>query len=216
MTSINEHFTFQYSQPDEYHFSHDSVFFARSVYELTKSESLAGKNLLDLCCGCGIIGLDYLYHRFKEAMDLPTSVNFFDVQTEFEPHIHANIKRSGLPLKKTEVTLRNYASDSTERSMNCYDLILCNPPYFHSRNGKLGASTVRNRCHFFLDSSFKELIQFMIASLTKNGRSYFLSRDSKDHGEDLRKLLTQLCDTTATWTEMPQIRGTLMFQITKF
>lgn len=215
MSSINEHFTFHYSQPDEYHFSHDSVFFARAVYELTKAESLAGKNLLDLCCGCGIIGLDYLYHRFKDNRDLPGSVNFFDVQTEFEKHILNNIERSGLPLPKTAVTLRNYASDASASLVNCYDLILCNPPYFHLRNGKLGSSPMRNRCHFYLDSSFAELIEFMISSLTKNGRSYFLSRDFRDHGEDIRKLLTQLCDTTATWNELPQIRGTLMFQITK-
>lgn len=62
VSSINKYPTFHYSQPSDYHFSHDSVFLAREIFE-RHSDQLAKGNvqILDLCAGCGIVGMIYYF-----------------------------------------------------------------------------------------------------------------------------------------------------------
>ncbi|MBV2168118.1 MAG: hypothetical protein KUL82_05355 [Bdellovibrio sp.] len=65
MSSINPHYTFHYSQPEEYRFSHDSVMLARKVFERVSASAMENWRGLDLCSGCGIVGLDFLFHALK-------------------------------------------------------------------------------------------------------------------------------------------------------
>ena len=62
MSSINNFFTFNYQQPNEYHFSHDSVFLARKAFEYVQSNYTSYDQVLDLCAGCGVVGLDFFFH----------------------------------------------------------------------------------------------------------------------------------------------------------
>ncbi len=182
MSSINPHFTFNYSQPEEYRFSHDSVFLARKVFELMTSEEIQNMRGLDLCSGCGIIGLDFLFHCQKEWGMVPTSFDFLEVQDVYRPHFAENVARLGAVKTKIQFVNRNYTCLQEPDFKEKYDLILCNPPYFFANKGTLSPSEFKNRCRFFMDSGFTELLIGISASLAPQGKAYLLLRDLSEHG----------------------------------
>lgn len=206
MSSLNPHFTFLYSQPKEYHFSHDSVFLARRVFEILQSQGFAGKQALDLCAGCGIVGLDFLYHCEKEQTQLVESFDFLEVQDVYLSHFTENLKRSELQNTTTQFILGSYAKlkEQTEK----YDLILCNPPYFRVGQGKMSPSDFKNRCRFFIDSDFQTLLEVMRDSLSDSGQAFFLLRDLTDHGFDAQKEAEKILSTKGSLIRLGDIRGT--------
>jgi len=74
--------TFEYSQPDEYHFSHDSVFLARRVFEFLRDKNIDPKTALDLCAGSGVIGLDLMFHLRSGGKQRPQVFDFLEVQEQ--------------------------------------------------------------------------------------------------------------------------------------
>ncbi len=77
-----------YVQPNEYHFSLDSVQLAQRVaqYFLQKPNSVSLlKNVLDLCAGTGVIGIEFL-HIFPQIENL----HFIEVQSEYETYYLQN------------------------------------------------------------------------------------------------------------------------------
>ncbi|MFV8258812.1 methyltransferase [Bdellovibrio bacteriovorus] len=192
MSSLNPHFTFSYSQPEEYRFSHDSVFLARQVFELM-SEDLSPRTALDLCSGCGIVGLDFLYHCKQEQRPYPANFDFMEVQEVYRDHFEKNLTAFGDNLPSVNFVNQNYESLLTPEFSGRYDLILSNPPYFRINQGKLSPSEFKNRCRFFIDSDFTNLIRGIDAALKPQGRAYILLRDLQDHGwnplEEARRLL---------------------------
>ncbi|ASD62959.1 methyltransferase [Bdellovibrio bacteriovorus] len=192
MSSLNPHFTFNYSQPEEYRFSHDSVFLARQVFELL-NEDLGTMTALDLCSGCGIVGLDFLYHCKSENRAYPSGFDFMEVQDVYREHFEKNRAAFGDNPPSVNFVNQNYESLRTAEFSGRYDLILSNPPYFRINQGKLSPSEFKNRCRFFIDSDFTNLIRGIDAALKPQGRAYILLRDLQDHGwnplEEARRLL---------------------------
>ncbi|MBY0316866.1 MAG: methyltransferase [Bdellovibrionales bacterium] len=188
MSTINPHYTFEYSQPDEYRFSHDSVFMAREIFERYREQDLSGFDILDLCSGCGIIGLDLLFHLRKENRALPRSIDFVEVQETYREHFIENLRRCGNTTSSLRFLCQNY--EALLNSPKKYDLIVCNPPYFQVHQGKLSPSEFKNRCRFFIDSSLEVLLQVLETILKPNGAAYFLFREtSKLKIMDLQKLI---------------------------
>jgi tRNA1Val (adenine37-N6)-methyltransferase len=184
MASINSFPTFKYSQPEDYHFSHDSVFLARQIFEKHKNE-LVNYQILDLCAGCGVVGIDLVFHQLKESI-FKGEIDFIEIQDVYKNHFEKNKKllMSEFPdhdLKMNWIQ-KNYAEIQDDKK---YDLIVSNPPYFLKESGVLSDNEFKNRCRFFLDSGWKELILFMQNSLKANGKAYFLVRD------ELKKMIEQ-------------------------
>jgi tRNA1Val (adenine37-N6)-methyltransferase len=206
MSSINEHYTFSYSQPEAYRFSHDSVFLARQVFERTRGRSFT--RALDLCAGCGIVGLDYLFHRREAGLALPAQFDFLEVQDEYAPHFALN--RAQLDEVPTRFLRQNY-EDLTET----YDLILCNPPYFRLAQGRLSPSDFKNRCRFFIDAEFGALFAAIERALSPMGTAYVLLRDQNAHGwqppAEARKSLSDACD----FSRIGDVRGTGLYAVQK-
>lgn len=202
MSSINHYPTFNYSQPDAYRFSHDSVFLAREVFEKHRSEmNQKDYHILDLCAGCGIVGLDLLFHQLNEEKIFPGKMDFLEIQEIYRFHFDENVRT----LQKTfpeQVLNLNWIQDNyaTLRPFPKYDLIISNPPYFMKNSGSLSNNEFKNRCRFFLDAGWKEMITFMQSSLKEKGRVYFLVRDE----------LKEIIEKENTWhIQFPfQIRGT--------
>ena len=138
MSTINEHFTISYSQPEEYRFSHDSVFLARRVFEdIRNGNTQPPRRLLDLCAGCGVIGLDLLLHMERENIPLPETADFVDVQAVYKEHWKQNV-RALQPLLKKPPAFEYHAVNYAElHAATPYDLIVCNPPYFRTGHGRL-------------------------------------------------------------------------------
>ena len=172
MSSINPHYTFQYSQPEEYRFSHDSVFLARRVFELERNHINRELRVLDLCAGCGIIGLDFLFHCQKELCLTPVQCDFLEIQSVYDEHFRINQSRLQNSVTKMQFIKQNYAQTHASQ----YDLILCNPPYFNPAEGQLSPNEFKNRCRFFLDANQDELLTAISNLLTPTGRAYVLSR----------------------------------------
>lgn len=174
MSSINPHYTFNYSQPEAYRFSHDSVFLARRVFEMSAGRIQSNWRVLDLCAGCGIVGMDFLFHCKKELGVTPALCDFLEIQSDYQQHFEINRKQLGIP----ETELRFLQQNYTLKTPTPYDLILCNPPYFSKDQGKLSPNTFKNRCRFFIDASAADLLEAVARALAPQGEAFILSRTS--------------------------------------
>ena len=178
MSSINKYPTFHYSQPDDYHFSHDSVFLAREIFERHSGQlTQNGVKILDLCAGCGIVGMDLIFHQLKEK-SFNGEVDFLEVQEIYQPHFAKNKETLqshffDKPLSLNWIQASYALTDGGKK----YDLIVSNPPYFLMGQGLLSPNEFKNRCRFFMDSDWQTMIRFMKNSLKPEGRAYFLVRE---------------------------------------
>ena len=210
--TTNKIYTYDYFQPKEYRFSLDSVFLAQTVADLIQHEkSLQDWKCLDLCAGCGIIGLELSLHR-PELM----SIDFLEIQEVYLEFFKKNVEmihpRSA---KRFHFINQNYESLLVPKFENHYDLIVANPPYFFKDEGLLSPNDFKNRCRFFLDSHFNKLIEVIWWSLKPAASAYMLARVGDHHGRNVLRdceiilgdrALVQVCDN---------IRGTQILQIRK-
>lgn len=215
MSSINPHFTFNYSQPEDYRFSHDSVFLARQVFELFSSKEIQNLRGLDLCSGCGIIGLDFIFHCQKEWGVAPKSFDFLEVQEVYHNHFIENVARLNAQDSELHFVNKNYTVLQGESYSKKYDLILCNPPYFFSHQGTLSPSEFKNRCRFFIDSGFAELLQGLSASLADDGKAYLLLRDLQEHGWNSLQEAQAILKDSLHLDLLGDIRGTHFVRLRK-
>ena len=213
MSSINPHFTFEYSQPAEYHFSHDSVFLARRVFETLNPAMVPSLRGLDLCAGCGIVGLDLIYHSKKAWGVTPASFDFFEVQEIYQPHFVENLSRGEINAASVHFVAENYSRLLEQKHSFVYDLIVCNPPYFRQGQGKLSPSEFKSRCRFFIDSDFTTLLLAIKASLSERGVAYVLLRDLADHGWYPKIEAEKILGADMLVESLEDIRGTGLISI---
>jgi tRNA1(Val) A37 N6-methylase TrmN6 len=215
--TVNLHKSFTYLQPDEYRFSHDSVFLAREVFEIATKEKMAVSHVLDLCAGCGIVGLDFAFHLYQETSSQIEKLDFLEIQKIYEPYLQKNILNFSVETGKvlnTGIFIENYANvPSLTAVENHYELILCNPPYFRITQGKLSPSEFKNRCRFFIDASFSELLSSVNFLLKPGGSAFILVQSLHDHKIDPLKELGHFPNLLIK--PRGQIRSTGLFQITK-
>lgn len=202
VSSINKYPTFHYSQPDDYHFSHDSVFLAREIFERHNDKlTKAGVKILDLCAGCGIVGMDLIFHQLKEK-SFSGEVDFLEVQEVYQIHFAKNKESMQRYFPDKSLSFNwiqnNYASiDSSKK----YDLIVSNPPYFIVGQGLLSPNEFKNRCRFYVDSDWQTMVRFMQGSLNPNGEAYFLVREDlkSEVAKHFADLITFPFQVRGTW-----------------
>jgi tRNA1Val (adenine37-N6)-methyltransferase len=207
MSTINPHYTFHYSQPEAYHFSHDSVFLSRRIFEQLADSDLTDFRGLDICSGSGIIGMDFLFHRREENQSLPRLFDFLEIQDSYIPHFEENVKRLGPIPTQLNFLNRNYDDLQTPEFIGVYDLILSNPPYFFTWQGKLSPSEFKNRCRFFIDSDLKNLLLGIASGLKPTGSSYLLLRDLPEHKWDVIAEARKICTGKLELTVLGDVRG---------
>lgn len=164
-----------YRQPDFYRFSSDSL----ALVHWVLSEEKHVLNLLDLGAGCGIVGIE-LAKNF-----LPQKLNLIEVQKEFLPFLGDNC-RTFLP---SEVQVQIIHSSFREwQTVESFDVIVCNPPYYLPGNGRSSPSRERNICRSFCIDGWEILLETCKRALSPQGRCYFVL------GEDpsLVKLVEEL------------------------
>ena len=184
MSTRNLFPTFNYSQPEVYRFSHDSVFLAREIFERHQHDiKKRDYQILDLCAGCGIVGMDLLFHQLQNS-SFQGECDFLEVQMDYRDHFQKNKLTLQKSFEDQKLTInwieKNYADIKEYKK---YDLILANPPFFIKSQGALSNNKFKNRCRFFIDSTWTEMLYFTKNSLKKEGKAYFLVRD------DLKKLI---------------------------
>lgn len=198
-------FTYNYKQPDEYHFSLDSIQLAQFVAtQLNTGSDLGSLRVLDLCAGCGVIGMELSWHH-------PTirHIDFVEVQDIYTEYFYQNLTHINRPELQFRWHLLNYDELHQPNWKNKFDLIISNPPYFQPGHGTLSPSEFKNRCRFFLDSSFENYIRALENSLTNKGKAYFLLRPLTHHGFDLiAEMHHALREPSTTIKKVARIRGT--------
>lgn len=203
-------FTYNYSQPDEYHFSIDSIEMPWEVALHLKQLGVPHRGqwkALDLCAGCGVLGFELNFH-------LPEidHIDFVEVQEIYKNHFDTN-KSMISNYGNFQFLQKNYEGLLTEEYYEKYDLILCNPPYFQVGQGKLSPSEFKNRCRFFLDSSFEKLFEVLQHCLKREGSAFMLLRLLDDHGiktlDEVQKLTRGLLE----YKVIADIRGTLLLKL---
>lgn len=187
------YFTYHYKQPEEYHFSLDSIELARFVAkELESQTDLDSLRVLDLCAGCGVIGIELSWH-----LEAIRSIDFIEVQDIYTEYFHQNIANVNRPELQCRWHLFNYDELHEKKWEGTFDLIVSNPPYFLAGHGMLSPSQFKNRCRFYLDSSFQSYIRALENSLATNGKAYFLLRPLKHHGIDLFSDIEKILENTS-------------------
>lgn len=197
-------FTYQYTQPDEYHFSLDSIHFAEFLAQHLQGRSDLHKlRILDLCAGCGVIGMELSWY-LRELRQ----IDFIEVQEIYAEFFHQNVAIINRPELQLRWHALNYDALIKPEWAKKFDLIISNPPYFQVNQGMLSPSQFKNRCRFFLDSSFANFIHAITNSLARGGEAYFLMRPLQHHGSDLFADIQEfLQGTSVTASILTNIRG---------
>lgn len=218
-STINHHPTIHYAQPEEYRFSHDSVFLARKVFEFLSGqdkylEGMSRWRALDLCAGCGVVGMDLLFHFEKELGKTFSEFDFIEVQDIYVSYFEKNkeVLQTKTPLSLIN---QNYEVLETESFKHRYHLIVSNPPYFRRGQGALSPSEFKNRCRFFIDSDYEHFIRGICHSLVPGGCAFFLMRSLEDHGIDVALETQQLIIGDCDLQFLSEIRGTPVAVISK-
>lgn len=198
------YFTYNYKQPDEYHFSLDSLYLARFVATEFKSHTdLGSLRVLDLCAGCGVIGIELSWH-----LQALRNIDFIEIQEVYTEYFYQNLATVNRPEVQFRWQLLNYDELHGKKWAEKFDLIISNPPYFQAGHGMLSPSEFKNRCRFYLDSSFQSYIRALENSLAKKGKAYFLLRSLTHHGIDLfSDIQKMLQDTSVMIKKISQVRG---------
>ncbi|HHF7376116.1 methyltransferase [Legionella bozemanae] len=201
----NMHFTYNYKQPDEYHFSLDSIHLAKFVATQLKSYTdLGSLRVLDLCAGCGVIGIELSWH-----LQAIRQIDFIEIQDIYTEYFYQNIANVNRPELQCRWHLLNYDELHEKKWEGKFDLTISNPPYFQPGHGMLSPSEFKNRCRFYLDSSFQSYIRALENSLAINGKAYFLLRPLNHHGLDLFSDIQEMLQkTSVTVKKISHTRGT--------
>lgn len=97
-------FTYNYQQPDEYHFSLDSIYLARFVATQLKSHTdLDSLRILDLCAGCGVIGIELSWH-----LRAIRQIDFIEIQDIYTDYFYQNVAIVNRPELQFRWHLLNY------------------------------------------------------------------------------------------------------------
>jgi tRNA1(Val) A37 N6-methylase TrmN6 len=202
--NVKTEFTYNYKQPDEYHFSLDSIHLAQFVAtQLGSHPDLGSLRVLDLCAGCGVIGIELSWYLQEIRR-----IEFVEIQDIYTDYFYQNIVSVNRPEMQFHWHLINYDELQDKKWAGKFDLIISNPPYFLEGHGMLSPSKFKNRCRFYIDSSFSNYIRALENSLANEGKAYFLLRPLTHHGFDLfSDIQKMLYKTSATVKKISHIRG---------
>lgn len=216
---LNEIYTIEYSQPTEYRFSLDSVFLAQRVADWLFLRQVQPQNIADLCSGCGVVGLELLFHLNRRDGLAPDLIDFIEIQQDYKPHFEKNksaMRNLFQTRTKLQLVLENYQNlIGRPEGQGRYDLIVSNPPYFRADQGKLSPSDFKNRCRFFLDSDFLHVLKWISFSLTKNGSAFILMREDAD-AKSAQPLTEITAQNNLSLEILDDVRGTQLIRLQLF
>jgi tRNA1(Val) A37 N6-methylase TrmN6 len=151
-----------YKQAHFYRFNSDSI----SLVHFILSINLKSSSILDLCAGCGVIGIE-LINKMNEVQ----SLEFVEVLDENIKYIEENIKLCSRKNLKTKIFNDSVGEFNPSTT---YDLIVCNPPYFIQGEGRESSNYNRQVSRTFMIDSPEILILKAISLLSANGQFFLL------------------------------------------
>ena len=179
-----------YSQPDFYKFGADSLFLANTFNSFEIISPSEKNSVLDLCCGCGIIGLEILKNNPKIKL---TSL---DLQLEYKRHFLKNIKMLNLEGSKANFITAPFNDLNDNLFKQKYDYIVSNPPYYNSNKCRLPPNQNKKKAKFFVVDNFENYIETIYHCLKDDG-FFWLLRTSKINNDvtDFNKISSLFVQT---------------------
>ncbi|TNF03676.1 MAG: hypothetical protein EP326_02195 [Deltaproteobacteria bacterium] len=166
-----------YSQPDSYHFSEDSILLAKYV---SRNIKICAHKVLDLGAGCGVVGIEYS----KIAKNPPVEITFVEKQEVFREHLDSNLK-----LLPEEIVSRVFLQDVKKLNASEFDLIISNPPYYNPQKGRLSENEIQNNCRFTTMLSPYELCSSIFQHLNPVGEAWVLVGNSKEQNHSITEFI---------------------------
>lgn len=207
----NTQYSYDYHQPSEYRFSLDSVFLAQKVAQhLRINSNLENAKVLDLCAGCGVVGLELQFH-----LPILKKIDFLEVQNIYRDFFNRNLEQVQATDSEFNFLSMNYADLINDNYAGTYDVVVSNPPYFFLGEGLLSPNEFKNRCRFFIDSNFQKLIEASLHVLKPNGEAFILMRPGSPHGRNLMDEVKKLTSGLADVQIIDEVRGTDIVKLLK-
>src|SRR5690554_3041133 len=155
-----------YQQPKFYRFSEDSLWLARLCQRLARGKP---KNLVDVGSGCGVVGIEI-------ANRIPSleRIVLLEPLREFQPFLQDNLK---LLCKEVsaEIVVASLEDDVLKEK---FDLLVSNPPYFNTREGRVSPDPLKAACRSFKGAGLVEFLTRADALLARGGQAFVLGHRS--------------------------------------
>lgn len=157
------------------------------VEKALQSIKTANKNVLDLCCGSGCIGL-----TVAKLSKIPVKVVLADIDDKALAVCRKNQKK----LNIDNVTILKSNLYSRLKKFSKFDIIICNPPYIKTADIKSLSKSVKNfDPHISLDGGhdglefYRKIAEISGEFLASNGK--ILLEIGYDQGADVQSIFSQ-------------------------
>lgn len=126
-----------------------------------------GQRVLDLGCGCGVIGL-ILAHRFAEI-----EIRCLEIQEDLASLAEVNGRLNGMGERYAVIRgdVRTIAESLAPESC---DLIVCNPPYRPKGSGRINQSDQAARARHELHGGIDDFVRAAALAVKNRGRVVFV------------------------------------------
>lgn len=189
-----------YEQPEFYSFSQDSIELAK--YVLQKTSSMDLQSILDLGCGCGVVGIEILKaHKNEIRLDA------IDCEIQWREYFLKNCQ-SMIPHQIFQFYHKFFYDFSPPQK---YDCIVSNPPYFLTGAGRPNPNPLTDKARRWSEkeqTEFLKLFQF----LKPRGMGFFLGRESVDYWKALAEKEKIKLELSAG----AQVAGALVINVISF
>ncbi len=148
---------------DGYRFSIDPILLAHFV-RLGKNEKV-----LDLCAGCGVIGLILLY-RFGMAIE---SLTAFELQEGLVRLARENISLNHFT-QKMQVIEGDLCKIKTYFSPESFSSVVCNPPFYAIGSGRISGNKEAQIARHQIACTLSDVITATTMAVKNRGRMYMV------------------------------------------
>ena len=147
----------------------DSAFFVETVSEQISQENI---NLLELGSGNGIISIMLSHYHPKWKI----------IGIEIQKHL-VKLSQDNTKLSETSPTF-SQADLRAFTSLQKYDLIISNPPYFPKDKGRISPIVERAISRHEITCNMLDILECVKRNLKKDGRAFILYPQNREHDID--------------------------------
>lgn len=155
-----------YDQPEEYHFSQESIELVRWANSKIKNEKPL--DVLDVGAGCGVIGIEwFLMRSYRDDVTLVEKQSVF----------LKSLTKNCIDLEDSiHLINKNFIECDFKKK---FDIVLCNPPYFIKERSRPSDCVIRNNCRQVKQIELSNMFKKIHEVLKDDGSLFFVFRNEE-------------------------------------